>query len=153
MPSARASPAPEHSATVLTCQSMIRAQVNVAIALRTPQWEPMTWLRSLLNSCCSLTLHSLDWQTDWLATYSAGGQLSADRLAVEHVSAQVVQVVRYGCAQAQVAHAVVAPCILPLLVTHPQHLHHHAAQLSCCCEELSTRLLPRLYDNSMVSLP
>ena len=53
---------------------------------------------------------------------AAAGRLSAGGLAVEHVGAEVVQVISHGRAQAEIADAVVAPRILPLLVAHPQHL-------------------------------
>ncbi len=49
-------------------------------------------------------------------------QGSAARGAVVHVGAEVDEVVGHARAQAQVAHAVVAARVLPLLVAHPQHL-------------------------------
>ncbi len=43
-------------------------------------------------------------------------------VAIVHVGAEVEEVVGHAGAEAQVAHAVVAPRILPLLVAHAQHL-------------------------------
>ena len=128
----QASPAPELSVAVLTDQATIRVQIQVAAALA----EVASGTGDLNLEACqrARSHHSLSHyaiqQAAWLATSQAGAQLSADRLAVEHVGAEVVQVVRYGCAQAKVANTVVAPCILTLLVAYPQHLHETCFSLT-----------------------
>jgi hypothetical protein len=53
---------------------------------------------------------------------TAEERVLASRDAVVHVGAEVDEVVGHGRAQAQVADAVVAPGVLPLLVAHTQHL-------------------------------
>lgn len=55
---------------------------------------------------------------------------STGGITIVHVRLEVVQVVSYGCAQAQITHAVVTARILARVITNPQHLYPQ--QPPCC---------------------